>query len=141
MLMRRSGTPMNHDLMNMMMADPFGFAREARPAALPIDVLEKDGAIVVQASVPGYTKGEVSVTLDKRVLTIRAEHEATNVDATNDDQPRYYFRERHHAALERSVRLPGDVEGSAVTAELEHGVLTLTIPRTEASQPRAIEIN
>ena len=143
MLMRRTGSTAR-DLMNLMNAEPFGFASETRMAVLPIDVLEKDGDIVVHASVPGFDKDDVSVTIDKRVLTIRAEHEtssSSDEDAMNEDEPRYYFRERHHSSLERSVRLPADVDTTAAVAQMDNGVLTLTIPRTEAAKPQDIKIN
>ena len=36
--------------------------------------------------------------------------------------------------------LPGDVNADAVTAQLSDGILTVTVPKSEAAKPRKIEI-
>jgi hypothetical protein len=55
-------------------------------------------------------------------------------------------RRRRHRSTRRTGRfefrawLPGDVNADAVQGELTDGVLTLTIPKSEAAKPRKIEI-
>ena len=45
-----------------------------------------------------------------------------------------------HGTFERSVRLPEFVNGDRIAATFEHGLLTVTIPKAEAAQPRRISI-
>ena len=117
MLMRTNGLTTARDLMNLVTGDVFGgFVQEARDGGLPIDLLQKDGDIIVRASLPGFEKDEISVTIDRGVLKISAEHGSSSEPSTDDDDARngeaerYYCRERRHTSLERSVKPPGQVD-------------------------------
>ena len=46
-----------------------------------------------------------------------------------------------YGAFERSIRLPEFVDGERIAADLSNGVLTVTVPKARAAQPRKIEIN
>ena len=52
--------------------------------ALALDVYEDDGVLHVEAPLPGFTKDDVKVTLEKGKLTIRAEHETTTESNSGD---------------------------------------------------------
>ena len=125
--------------MDRLFDDPF-FRRPstARPrvAALPVDVLEQDGKLVVKASLPGFDKGDIDVRLDEGVLSIKAEHS----EEREQSDERVYRRERRYGAVARRLALPGVADGADVEAELKDGVLTLAIPVPEVDAPKAIEI-
>ena len=113
---------------------PF-LARHDDEGSLALDIAEKDGKLVVRASLPGFTKEEVDIQVKDGILSIKAEHSEEH----EDKNERYYRRERRYGAVSRRVALPGVVTDSNVDAELKDGVLTLTID-APTEQSRKIEI-
>ncbi len=105
---------------------------------LALDVFEKDGALVVEASLPGYKKEDVDVQLHEGVLSIKAQRSDEHEEGEKGG--RYYRRERSWGSMSRRVALPGIVADSNVDAELKNGVLRLTIPLPEKPTPKQIEI-
>jgi HSP20 family protein len=80
-------------LMNQIWNDSFvqnGGVASIDEAVLPLDVIEEEHAIVVRASVPGYSPEEVDVQIHNGVLTIRAEHD----EEKEEKSERYLRRER-----------------------------------------------
>ncbi len=111
----------------------------ARVTALPVDITEKDGDIVVRASLPGFAKDEIDVQVHEGVLSITAERSEQH-EESGEDGERYYRRERRVGSVSRRIALPDGVDGAKVEAELRDGVLTLTIPTPEEAKPKQIEI-
>lgn len=99
--------------------------------SLALDVLEKEGKVVVKASLPGFTKEEIDVQVHDGVLYIKAEHNEEH----EEKDAKFYRRERRYGAVSRRVALPAAVAGAEVNAELKDGVLTLTLPVPERAQP------
>ena len=103
------------------------------------DVLEKRDAYIVIAELPGVSQSDVDVSFEQNILTIRGE-KASPFDPTKDGELRVYAAERVAGAFERSIRLPEFVDSERISAELRDGVLTVSIPKATAAQPRKIEI-
>ena len=120
--------------------------------ALALDVYEDDGVLHVEAPLPGFTKDDVKVTLEKGKLAIRAEHETktesnsgdTDVDAETDGSSpngrRYFMRERRSGAVARSLLIGDTWDADTVHGALEDGVLKLTVAKSLEAQPRTVEI-
>lgn len=104
--------------------------------SLALDVMEKDGNVVVKASLPGFTKEEIDVQVHDGVLYIKAEH----TEEKEEKDAKFYRRERRYGAVSRRVALPGAVSDADVNAELKDGVLTLSLPVPQKAQPKQIEI-
>jgi len=104
--------------------------------SLPVDIQQTDAAYVVDASVPGFNPGDVEVTFDDGVLTIagRRSTSETTKDAT------YLRRERRTTAVFRQVGLPAEVKAEDITATFENGVLRITVPRAQKTQPKRIPV-
>ena len=107
-----------------------------RARTLPVDVREDEHVLEVSASLPGFSKDDIDVSLEDGRLTIRAE---TSTDEEAESR-RYLMRERGCGAFYRSLNLSDRVDGTGVTACYTDGVLTLTIPKREESKPKRIEI-
>ena len=105
-----------------------------------MDVAERKDAYVVQAELPGLTPEQVDVSFEKNVLTIRGTKPAS-FDAKSDGELRIFAAERVSGSFERSVRLPEFVDADRISATFSNGLLTLTVPKAEAAQPRRISIN
>ena len=104
--------------------------------ALGVDISETDHELIVRASLPGFAENEIDVQLHQGVLSIKAEHSAS--EAHEDE--RYHRRERRWATLSRRLALPGVLHDADVNAELRNGVLTLRIPVPVAAKPKQIRI-
>ncbi len=104
-----------------------------------VDVLEKNDAYVVKASLPGWKPENVDVTFEDGVLTLKGEVNEENT--SSDENTRWHRREIRRASFARSIALPTQVEPDKANAEFENGVLTLTLPKAEAVKPKQIKIN
>jgi HSP20 family protein len=103
---------------------------------MPLDIEENEDNYVIKASVPGFAPEDVKIEVEDGLLTIRAEHEG------EDEQGRegWYLRERFAGTVERRLRLGKSINSEAIEAEMEHGVLTLTLPKVEEAKPKLIEV-
>ena len=104
--------------------------------AMPIDVEENEDSYVIKASVPGCAPEDIKIEVEEGVLTIRAEHSGEN----EQEREGWYLRERFAGTVERKLRLGKEVNTEAIEAELEHGVLTLTLAKAEEAKPKLIEV-
>jgi HSP20 family protein len=127
------------DLINLVRRDPFFDTPFETPDAetLAVDVSEKDGEVIVRASLPGFDKDDVHVQIEDGTLSITAEHK----EESTDEHERYYRRERRVQSLMRRVSLPGKVTDANATADLTDGVLTLRIPQAAEARPKEITVN
>ena len=123
-----------------------GLAGASATRSLPVDILEREDHYAIVASVPGLTREQIAVELEKGVLSI-----TTNaVTDTNDDEGGscgsggdcccQIRQERFTGASSRRIRLPVEVDEQTVAATLENGLLTITLARPVASGPRRIAI-
>jgi len=104
-----------------------------------IDVVEKKDAYLMYAELPGVDPSQIDISFEQNVLTVRGAKQSA-VEARNDGELRVYAAERVTGSFERSIRLPEFVDGDSITAEFNHGLLVLTVPKAQAAQPRRIEI-
>jgi HSP20 family protein len=104
------------------------------------DLSETDDAYVVKAELPGVHKDQVNVQLQDRQLVITGEIPEPEPEAGNGHQRRRHHSSRRTGRFELRTYLPGDVNADAITAQLSDGILTMTVPKSEAAKPRKIEI-
>lgn len=111
-------------------------ARRRQRVAWPAtNVFETKEAFLVKAELPGVAEGDVSVTVEDDALILRGERKS--------DVPAGYhvhLRERPPIAFTRKLPLPARVDSEGVTAVLERGVLTVTLPKTRDALPRQIAV-
>ena len=105
-----------------------------------MDVAERGDAYLVQAELPGVSPEQVDVSFEQNVLTIRGTKPAS-FDVASEGELRVFAAERVHGTFERSVRLPEFVNADRITGNFSNGLLTVTVPKAEAAQPRKIVIN
>src|SRR5690606_33271521 len=101
-----------------------------------IDIVEDDDAIVLHAEVPGMSAEQLTIEVDRGVLTLSGER----VLETDDTSKKAHRGERRYGAFRRAFVLPETVDAEAVEADLKAGVLTLRIPRKAAAEKRRIEV-
>lgn len=104
-----------------------------------LDVAERGDAYVIHAELPGVAPDQVDVSFEQNVLTIRGTKPAS-FDVAGEGELRMFAAERVHGSFERSVRLPEFVDAEHIDASFTNGLLTVTVPKAQAAQPRKIEI-
>jgi len=110
---------------------------EKTPAAIRIDVTEKDNAYVVHAEIPGVKKDEIQITIDGNQVTIAAE---VKRESEAKDGERVLRGERYYGGVFRSFTLPVDLDEAASAAKYENGVLELTLPKKPAAAGKRLTI-
>ena len=106
------------------------------PAALVVDIRERDREFLVEASLPGFRKEDVEIQLHDGVLSIAANRQ----ESSESSDEGWIRRERSTTSLARQVRLPEGVTSDGIRADLSNGVLTVHIPKPAQLQPRKITI-
>jgi len=106
---------------------------------IPLDVADQGGDLIVIASIPGIDPADIKVNIDDGVLTIRAETPATE-DNGEHAETEYLRRERRAGSFSRALQLPDTVDQENVTSEYANGVLTVTLPKSEATRAREITV-
>ena len=109
------------------------------PVSSPrVDVVETKDHYELTAELPGFKKDEVTVQVKDGVLELNA---AVPEDKTKaDSETQWLLRERRKAAFQRTFRLPRDVDGEAIEAAFQDGLLVLTLPKKEETKPRTVSI-
>jgi HSP20 family protein len=102
--------------------------------SLPVAVWEDNDHAYVELELPGVNKEDLDITVEQRRLTIGAERKAP------EGERRYWCNERRYGRFERAFQLPEVVDTESIKADLVAGVLTLTLSKKAAAQPRKIEI-
>lgn len=137
-LMRRDPVfgPMERLLGSMLREPVFAELGTIDEGTLALDVSDDGENIVVQASLPGYKRDDVSIEVNDGVLTISARQSETREESGE----RFYRRERRFGSVSRRVALPTAVDQDQAVAELLDGVLTLRLPKAASARPRRIEV-
>lgn len=98
------------------------------------DLEETDDAFLLEVDLPGVEKGDVDVEVDGRRVVVTAERKERERTGVLRRRTRTVGTYRHEAVL------PLDVDADAVEAKLSDGVLTITLPKQDASQRRRITV-
>lgn len=101
----------------------------------PIDIYEGADGLVLEADLPGATEKTVTIQLEDNVLTLHA-----RVPSPAPEGARTLHEEYQVGDFYRSFILSDEVERSRITADLNNGVLRLTLPKAERAKTRRIEV-
>ena len=106
--------------------------RYLKPA---VDIYETEAALIVVCDVPGVDKSGITVGVDNNILTI----EGKTIDR-EEDVSKEVHREYRLANYHRQFELTEVIDQDKISAELKHGVLTITLPKAEKAKPKKIDI-
>ena len=125
-------------MMREMLRDPFGSMMPMEnDLSAAFEVRETKDAFVFKADVPGMKKEDIEIHLHGHRLTISGKRDQEIEDNQND---RYYAYERSFGSFQRVFTLPEQVDLEHIRSNLEHGVLSVVVPKSPGAQPRKIEI-
>lgn len=123
-------------LLQQSLTRPGQLLSSMRPEAIPVDVIERDDHFEVRAALPGVKPEDIEVTVQGERLTLRA-------DARAEDERRgeqWLMREQRYGTMQRSITLPAPVSSDNTQATIEHGVLSLRLPKAQAAMARRITV-
>ena len=104
------------------------FMPKANATAPAINVKENDKAYVVELAAPGMKKEDFNVHInDEGNLIIKMESKQEQKE--EDKSTRYLRREFSYSKIEQTLLLPDDVNKEGIKAKVEHGVLTVELPK------------
>lgn len=101
----------------------------------PVDIVESNDAIILTADMPGVDEKNVSVTLEKGVLSILGEIEPASVR-----DRKIAYAEYEIGDYERAFTLSDEIDQDRIEATVKNGVLRLVLPKTEAARARRIPV-
>ncbi len=104
-------------------------------SAFKTDIIDKDGAYVLQAELPGFSKEDIHIDLNGDYLTISAEHK----DEMEDKSGQYIRKERRFGSFARSFNV-SDVDTDKITASYKDGVLELSMPKQAEEKAKVSQI-
>jgi HSP20 family protein len=100
------------------------------------EVKEKGDAILIKADLPGIKEQDLDISLQGDRLVVSGKRE----EEKREEGETYYTYERDYGSFSRSFTLPEGVDTDNANAELKEGVLTLMLPKKQASQPKKISL-
>jgi len=97
---------------------------------LAIDVYQTDEKIIIKSTIAGAKPEDLKISLHHDLLTIKGKREMSE----EIEEENYLYRECYWGSFSRSIILPAEVDAKKVEAEIENGVLTITLHKTNPGQ-------
>ena len=107
----------------------------AAPQSPAVNIGETDGTYHITVELPGLSAEHVNVDVQGRTISIHGTYPET------DAEFRSLVAERPAGTFARTFQLPLPVDGNAVTASFDRGVLEITLPKAEESKVKRITIS
>lgn len=105
------------------------------PRVMPVDLFREGDQYILSADMPGIDPDSVDLDVDGQLLTIRAERRAPV-----SEEVKWLVHERPYGSYVRQFTLGDGVDVERITANYEHGVLSVIVPVAERAKPRKISI-
>ena len=103
---------------------------------LPLDIYETSDDVVVRAIVPGVGPDGIDIQFQGGVLTIRAKAEEQDIP----EGATWLVHEVTPGECIRQVTLPRSIDADRAETMFEHGLLTLSLPKTADAKPKQIKV-
>lgn len=101
-----------------------------RPA---VNIIETEEGLTLTADIPGATKENLDINVEKGILTISA-------PITHKQQGQPAYREFELANYYRQFSIPESLDHEKAKADYANGILTLRVPKAEAAKPKRISV-
>jgi HSP20 family protein len=101
-----------------------------------VDITESDKEFIIKADIPEVKKEEVKISVDNGVLSIQGERKQEK----EEKNKKFHRVERFYRSFTRSFTIPENVDETKVEASFKDGTLTIQLPKTEKSKPKAIDV-
>jgi HSP20 family protein len=105
-------------------------------AVPPVDILEKDGNLILRAELPGMSEKDIELKLEGNVLTLKGERKLEK----EEDRQNFHRMESFYGTFSRSFTLPDTVDPDKISADYKNGILTVTVPQKPEAKARSIQV-
>lgn len=139
---RNNGFSNFNSILNDIFSDDFFTQRPVEGRLPAVNIKQSETDYGLELAIPGLSKEDIKISVDKDVLTISSEIEQQEEE--KDEQGRYTRKEFSFHSFKRSFTLPKTVDSEKIEAKVENGVLFLNLPKREEALPkpaRFIEIS
>jgi HSP20 family protein len=114
-----------------------GQFREPKAGVFPLmNVTEDEDNYYVRAELPGFKGKDLDISVTGEALSISGERKLPG----EDEKAQYHRRERESGKFSRIISLPAQMDTTKVEARCTDGILTVTMPKSEATKPKQIAI-
>lgn len=107
-----------------------------RQEDVPVDMFEREGAIVVRAEMAGVDPADIDVAVVNGELRISGERDEEETAGDGE----FIFCERSHGLVSRTLPLPEGADTDAIRATMKNGLLEIFVPMARSSATRRIPI-
>ena len=104
---------------------------------LAVDAYQTNDSVVVKAPIAGVKPKDLEISITDEVVSIRGHREKEMAT----DEADYFCQECYWGSFSRSYVLPVPVDADKAKADLNDGILTITIPKQEKAKTRILKIN
>src|SRR5260370_23882384 len=108
----------------------------SRPWVPAVDIFETDNEWVLKADLPEVKMDDIDIQIENGTLTLKGERKFQKEEAGKG----YTQVERNYGTFSRHFSLPETVEAEKGQASYAQGVLTVTLPKKEAANPRSTNV-
>lgn len=109
------------------------FPRVSMVNSYPLDLEEQEDQLVATIDVPHFDPEDIAVEVkNDRWLIVQGKKETK--DESENNEKKYYYRERSSGSFARQVMLPYAVDKTKSVAEFQDGRLVITLPKKEGAQ-------
>jgi len=99
-----------------------------------VNIFETKDGYILEAEMPGVNKAGLEITLEGTEITIVGRRQTETLPGES------LFRECSGADYRRVFELDPAIDTSRISAKMEQGILTLTLPKSERVKPRKIAV-
>ncbi|MEZ4529200.1 MAG: Hsp20/alpha crystallin family protein [Desulfobacterales bacterium] len=101
-----------------------------------LNLSENRDSYFVRAELPGTEAGDIDIQASMNSLSLSGERKI----AAEGENVKYHRKEREGGRFSRIIQLPEAVNPEKIEARMQHGILTVIIPKSEAAKPRQIKV-
>ena len=97
---------------------------------LVVDVFETNSSFVVLAAIAGIQIKDIDISVEKDMMVIKGNRQ----DPHSDSEKKYFYQECYWGTFSRKIILPENIEVEKAAAQMDKGLLTIKIPKSEKSK-------
>jgi len=98
-------------------------------------IMEDGDGYILQVEMPGVNKEGLEISVENNELTILGRRSLPAIEGT------LIHRESRRENFRRTFELDPSIDAGKISAKIEQGVVTLTLPKAEQVKPRKIEVS
>jgi HSP20 family protein len=103
--------------------------------AAPASVIEAADGYTLEVEMPGVNKDGLDISVENNELTIVGRRSLPTVEGT------LIHHESRPENFRRAFELDPSIDADKISAKIDQGLMTLTLPKTEHVKPRKITVS